>query len=241
MKTSIKIGIALIVIMLSGITYSNLGLKKQYDAIDKSDAFWNYDLREKLTFSKLQIEGGNRAHITIVKEKGKGEIAYNEDLKDLISYKVINDTLKIVFDKSLEEKSTTMVKRLKHRIGISYDDLETLEIKNGWASLQMEGLEDFKLNLSGASYLELKTESQALNAFDVSLDGNSQLNFTNIKSKILLKSLSVKVFDSSRANLETFYPEKTTLQVSENAKITLNAKTWNSSQIPNEINNSNNQ
>ena len=58
-----KILFALLIIFISGLLASNMILKKEYDKVNKSDIYWNYETVFSQPFKYLKIKGGNVSHI----------------------------------------------------------------------------------------------------------------------------------------------------------------------------------
>ncbi|HVX28538.1 MAG TPA: hypothetical protein VHB70_19470 [Parafilimonas sp.] len=63
MKLTTRILIGIFVLMMGGLLSSNMILKKQYDALDKSDIYWTYNKVLEQPFKYLNITGGNGTNI----------------------------------------------------------------------------------------------------------------------------------------------------------------------------------
>ena len=63
MKFTTRILVLIFVLIIAGLLSSNMILKKQYDAIDKSDIYWTYNKVLEQPFKYLNITGGNETNI----------------------------------------------------------------------------------------------------------------------------------------------------------------------------------
>ena len=57
MKFTSKILLALLVVLTGAVLSSNIILKKEYDKVDKSDIYWNYENVLQQPFKYLVIKG----------------------------------------------------------------------------------------------------------------------------------------------------------------------------------------
>lgn len=111
MKFTSKVLLALLVILFAGLLSSNIILKKEYDKVDKTDIYWNYERILQQPFKYLKITGGNGTKIAFhqspkfsVRMLQEWKRWHNGELK----VRVNNDTLFINFDfipANLYEKS----------------------------------------------------------------------------------------------------------------------------------------
>lgn len=101
MKLSTKILVFIFILMIAGLLSSNIILKKQYDAIDKSDVYWTYNKILEKPFKYLNIIGGNGTNI-FYEQSDKSSVRilqewvnyHNGEIKATIK----NDTLFLNFD-----------------------------------------------------------------------------------------------------------------------------------------------
>src|SRR2546423_7450700 len=101
MKLTSRILIALLIILIAGLLWSNIILKKEYDSLDKTDTYWNYEKVLQQPFKYLKITGGNDTRIAF--EQGpKYSVRVLQEWKRYhggeIKAHVKNDTLFINFD-----------------------------------------------------------------------------------------------------------------------------------------------
>ena len=111
MKFTSKVLLALLVVLFAGLLSSNIILKKEYDKVDKSDIYWNYERVLEQPFKYLKITGGNGTKIAFeqspkysVRVLQEWKRWHNGELKAHVK----NDTLFINFDfipANLYEKS----------------------------------------------------------------------------------------------------------------------------------------
>ncbi|MDQ2719373.1 MAG: hypothetical protein M3Z26_06370 [Bacteroidota bacterium] len=111
MKFTSKVLLALLVVLIGGLLSSNIILKKEYDKVDKTDIYWNYEKVLQQPFKYLKITGGNGTKIAFeqspkfsVRVLQEWKRWHNGELKAHVN----NDTLFIDFDfvpANLYEKS----------------------------------------------------------------------------------------------------------------------------------------
>lgn len=101
MKRSLQILLFLFLVMIAGLLSANILLKKQYNALDKSDNYWTYIKVLEQPFHHLYITGGNDTHI-FYEPARKSSVRL---LQDWVNYhggevkaSVKNDTLYLDFD-----------------------------------------------------------------------------------------------------------------------------------------------
>ncbi len=100
MKLSTVILLTTFLLLLVAMVMSNILLKKQYDQLDKSNLYWNYEKLLGQPFSHLKIEGGNLTNIAFEQnEKASIQISKNwrETESSLVKAHVYNDTLFVKF------------------------------------------------------------------------------------------------------------------------------------------------
>src|SRR5882757_6141131 len=64
MKLSTRILAGLLLLLIAGLLTSNIILKKEYDKVDKSDAYWTYAKISEQPFKYLKVTGGNITNVT---------------------------------------------------------------------------------------------------------------------------------------------------------------------------------
>ena len=101
MKFTTRILALIFVLMIAGLLSSNMILKKQYDAMDKSDIYWTYDKVLEQPFKYLNINGGNETNIYYEPSPKPSVRLLQEWIKyhhGEIKASVRNDTLYLNFD-----------------------------------------------------------------------------------------------------------------------------------------------
>ncbi|WP_300601284.1 hypothetical protein [Niabella sp.] len=63
MKITTRILCFILIVLMAGLLSSNMILKQQYDAVDKTDLYWTYTKVLEQPFRHLHITGGNGTHI----------------------------------------------------------------------------------------------------------------------------------------------------------------------------------
>src|SRR5690349_2451975 len=101
MKLTTRILMLTLIVMIGGLLSSNMILKKQYDALDKSDIYWTYNKILEQPFKYLDITGGNGTNI-FYEQSDKPSVRL---LQEWVSYHhgeikaiVKNDTLFLNFN-----------------------------------------------------------------------------------------------------------------------------------------------
>lgn len=101
MKLSLKILLFLFFVMIVGLLSANILLKKQYNALDKSDNYWTYIKVLEQPFRHLYITGGNDTHI-FYEQSRKSSVRLLQDWANYhggeVKASVRNDTLYLDFD-----------------------------------------------------------------------------------------------------------------------------------------------
>ena len=101
MKLTTRILIGVFIIMIASLLSSNMILKKQYDALDKSDIYWTYNKVLEKPFKYLNITGGNGTNIYYEPSNKPSVRLLQEWVNDhngKIKTSIKNDTLFINFD-----------------------------------------------------------------------------------------------------------------------------------------------
>jgi len=101
MKLTSKILLVISFLMIAGLFASNLILKRQYDAIDKTDNYWTYNRVLEQPFLHLNITGGNGTNIYYEQNPKSSVRLLQEWVKyhgSRVKTYVKNDTLYLNFD-----------------------------------------------------------------------------------------------------------------------------------------------
>src|ERR1700712_4465512 len=96
MKLSSMILLGTFSLLLVAMVVSNILLKKEYDKIDKSDSYWNFNKIPQQPFRHLKIDGGNFTNITF-EQSSRPSVSIFKNWEgsenNLVKATVINDTL----------------------------------------------------------------------------------------------------------------------------------------------------
>src|ERR1043166_213633 len=101
MKLTTRILLGLFILMIAGLVASNMVLKKQYNAIDKSDLYWTYNKVLEKPFKHLNITGGNGTNI-FFEQSNKPSVRLSQEWvayhHGSIKAEIRNDTLFLDFN-----------------------------------------------------------------------------------------------------------------------------------------------
>src|SRR5215472_9991838 len=102
MKLSTKILTILLLLVVVGMVFSNFTLKKEFDKIDKSDLYWNFEKISEQPFKHVKIENGNITNV-VFESNPKFSVRMFKGWKyfdkgDIKTY-ILNDTLFLIFPK----------------------------------------------------------------------------------------------------------------------------------------------
>lgn len=180
MKLSSIILIVLLALFVTSLFASNLILRNQYDKVDKSDLYWNYNKILEKPFKHINIKGGNVTNIVF--EQNKNSSVRVADFwggfkKSAVETYVANDTLYINFSNrydDLVEKSW-----MQGRVLIRLAAPELLSIDGFNTNLQIDKLHQKSLNitLSGKSRIEIESNIHTFDTLNVVQKDSSQVIF----------------------------------------------------------------
>ncbi len=180
MKLTSRILLVVFLAMVVGVLSSNLVLKKQYDAIDKSDIYWTYDRILEKPFRHIKIIGGNVTTI-IYENNARPSVRLSHDWVKFhggrISNKVENDTLFINFDfqpADRYEKFWT-----KHAVTVRIFSPELLSVTGVDTKLIMEKFvqKSISINLSGKSKLEVENVYSEMDSIRIYQTDSTAVSF----------------------------------------------------------------
>jgi len=147
----------LLIILISGLLISNVILKKEFDKVNKSDIYWNYETVLSQPFKYLRITGGNVSNIAFEQGPDYSVRILNQWKRDLhggISTHVDKDTLIINFDfkpanqydKVWMQRATTVRIFAPELLSIEGFDtnIEMFKLKQKTLSVNMSGRSNFE-------------------------------------------------------------------------------------------------
>lgn len=178
MKISTAILIIMLILFVTGIFASNVAFRRQYEKVDKSDLYWNYNKIADKPFRHVKIDGGNLTNIVF--EQNKHCSARVLDYwggyeKDSISAYINKDTLHVKFVNkyaNLIEKSWLQANVL---IRIAAPELLSVEGVN--TNFHMNKLDQKSLNimLSGRSRIGIESNSHHFDRLNITQRDSSQV------------------------------------------------------------------
>lgn len=180
MKFTSRILLSLLVLLLASLLSSNIILKKQYDAIDKSDLYWTYTKILEQPFKHLKIAGGNGTHIAF-EQSAKPSIRLLQDWVQFhgggLKASVKNDTLFINFDfKSANEYEKFW---LQHNTPVRIFSPQLLSVTGFNTDVELFKLKQksITVNMTGKSTFEVESMLPALDSITVYQRDSAQVTF----------------------------------------------------------------
>jgi len=216
MKFTSKVLLVLLVVLIGGLLSSNIILKREYDKIDKSDIYWNYERVLQQPFKYLKITGGNGTKIAF-EQSPKYSVRILQEWKRYyggeIKAHVTNDTLIINFDfvpANLYEKFW-----MKGITAVRIFSPELLSVEGFNTNFEMFNLKQksIAVNMSGKSKFEVESMIPGMDSinvvqkdsssveFEMSLDYKSTPLFTSSNG---IKSDEAMNINSVNANLKGY-------------------------------------
>jgi hypothetical protein len=180
MKLTSKVLLALAVILIGALLSSNIILKKEYDKVDKSDIYWNYEKVLQQPFKYLKITGGNGTRIAFEQSQNysvrilqEWERYHGGEIKAYVT----NDTLYINFDftpttpyEKFYIQNTTTVRIFSPEL-LSFDGFST--------NFEMYKLKQksMNVNIKGRSKFEVESMLPSLDSVTVFERDSSEVVF----------------------------------------------------------------
>ena len=180
MKLTARILICIFILMIAGLLSSNMILKKQYDALDKTDIYWTYTRIMEQPFKHLNITGGNGTNI-FYEQSEKPSVRL---LQEWVNYhngeikaSVKNDTLFINFDYSppnLFEKFW-----LQNAAPVRIFSPELLSVTGYNTNFEMQKLKQksITVNMMGKSKFEVESMYPEMDSINVYQSDSSAVKF----------------------------------------------------------------
>jgi hypothetical protein len=216
MKWSTRILLTIVLALVGGLLVSNIVLKKEYDKIDKSDLYWNYEKVLEQHFKYLKIEGGNSTNIAFEQSANCSVRLLNDwqrNKPELINTFVKNDTLFVKFiytGKDENEKNwmewITPVRifapELLYVEGFN-TKFEMFKIKQKSISVNMSGKSEFELESMTTAFdsLNIVQKDSSAVVFEMSPDYKTTASF-HVK-KVAAKIQGVSILDLGHAQIDS--------------------------------------
>ena len=180
MKFTTRILILIFVLMIAGLLSSNMILKKQYDAIDKSDIYWTYNKVLEQPFKYLNITGGNETNIFYEPSTKpsvrllQGWVKYHDGAVKAI---VRNDTLFLNFD----YKPANAYEKywLQNAAPVRIFSPQLLSVTGNNTHFEMDKLKQKIVNVSmrGKSVFEIETMYREMDSINIYQSDSSAVKF----------------------------------------------------------------
>lgn len=191
MKLSSVILLITFMLLLVAMVVSNVLLKKQYDQLDKSNLYWNYEKLLEQPFSHLKIEGGNSTQIAFEQNKNASiRISKNwrETESSLVKAHVYNDTLFVKFPPGAKDAYEKEYLRRNTMVRIFSPYLWSVEGANTNFSLYKLKQKSISVTLSGKSNVIVETYLHDLDTVRIRQQDSSRVVF-RMSSELENKSI----------------------------------------------------
>ncbi len=225
MKFTSKVLLALLVVLIGGLLSSNIILKREYDKVDKTDIYWNYERVLEQPFKYLKITGGNGTKIAFeqsltasVRILQEWKRWHNGDLKAHVN----NDTLFIDFDfvpANLYEKFW-----MKDITAVRIFSPQLLSVDGFNTNFEMFKLKQksMNVNIAGKSQFEVESMINSLDTLNILQRDSSEVIFEmspDYKEDSSNKGKEITVTDTAKGNLIFFDPGSQEIKSKETMSI----------------------
>ena len=184
MKRSTRILFSIVTMLIALLFLSNMVMKNEYNKVDKSDHFWNFEQVSNLHFKYIKIEGGNITDIAFEPSPNYSVRVLNQwqhNYPELIKTSVINDTLfvKFIYKPSDKVLGVGGVRWLKWTTSVRIFAPELIYVNCIDTNLEMFKLKQKNLtvNMSGKSKFEVESMFNNLDSLNISLKDSSSVVF----------------------------------------------------------------
>ena len=180
MKFTSKVLVGLLVVLIGGLLSSNIILKKEYNKIDKSDIYWNYERVLQQPFKFLKITGGNGTKIAF-EQSSKYSVRMLQEWKRYhggeIKAHVDNDTLFINFDFVPTNLYEKFWMRGITAVRIFAPELLCVDGFNTNFDMYKLKQKNMLVNISGKSQFEVESMIPSLDSLTISQRDSSEVIF----------------------------------------------------------------
>jgi len=180
MKFTSKVLLALAVILIGALLSSNIILKKEYDKVDKSDIYWNYEKVLQQPFKYLKITGGNGTRIAFEQSKNCSVRILQEWERyhgGKIKAHVTNDTLYINFDFVPPTPYDIFYIQRTTTVRIFSPELLSVEGFNTYFEMYKLKQKSINVNITGRSKFEVESMLRSLDSITVFQRDSSEVVF----------------------------------------------------------------
>ncbi len=160
MKWSTRILLTIVLALVGGLLISNMVLKKEYDKIDKSDLYWNYEKVLEQHFKYLKVEGGNVTNIAFEQSANCSVRILNDWQRNkpaLINTFIKNDTLFVKFIYTGKDENEKSWMEWTTPVRIFAPELLYVEGFNTKLEMFKVKQRNLTVNMSGKSTFEVET------------------------------------------------------------------------------------
>lgn len=222
MKTSIKLLLALFVLIVAGLFYAKYDLKGQYNVLDKSDPYFGFETIDGLTFNHIKIEGGNISHLYIEPSE-TNSLLIEKQMLEIVTYEISADTLTISYPESytIVENSGRNYWGIRDRssVIIRYNAVESILARDASIGMELKTQTTFKTQLFGNSNLELFTNEMALQELNIESYGHSQHRINSPTEINNLALLNLSLSDQSLAELYRISSDSVAIKLDSTSRI----------------------
>jgi hypothetical protein len=180
MKLTSKILAALLIILIAGLLSSNIILKKEYDNIDKTDIYWNYEKVLQQPFKYIKITGGNGSRIAF-EQSPKYSVRILQEWKRYhggeVKANVKHDTLYLNFDFTPANQYEKFW--MRNITGVRIFSPTLLSVDGYNTNFEMFKLKQksINVNITGKSRFEVESMLPALDMLNITQKDSSEVIF----------------------------------------------------------------
>ncbi len=180
MKFTSRILVVLLIILIAGLLSSNIILKKEYDSLDKTDTYWNYEKVLQQPFKYLKITGGNITKIAF-EQSPKYSVRILQEWKRYhggeIKAQVKNDTLFINFDFTPANQYEKFWMQGITAVRIFSPELLSVDGYNTNFEMFKLKQKSIDVNIAGKSKFEVESMIRSLDTLNISQKDTSEVIF----------------------------------------------------------------
>ncbi|HEY2647559.1 MAG TPA: hypothetical protein VGI38_00115 [Puia sp.] len=175
----------LILLILSGLFVvslfgSSFILKDEYNHIDRTDPFWNYNKLARGNFHHIRLTGGNITRIMFVPGPHgfAGVLNYSEDiLKDRVQVKITDDTLFVSFQPREDDPGRKNWMKYHVLLAISCPELLSVEAVNSNLDVYKLKQPEIFVSMTGKSSMEIESLVHNFDSLSILQRDSSELKF----------------------------------------------------------------
>lgn len=229
MKKSIVFFMIMTFGIITGMTTYSFALKKQYNAINRKDPFWDFEQKEVLNFSHIVMEGSNLVGFRIIRVADRRPgIALKKGIKEFVRYEVKDDTLFVKVDKKSTVATAAYRRSIPTKGIIFFEHLKNIAVHNTATSIEVKMKHPaLAVSASGVSNIQFRTLKSNLQKLSIGLSNKTIASFQNFGKEIVLPELHISLQDSSSLDLKDVVAQKHTLKLLDKATIGMDANIWN--------------